>query len=144
MWAGGCSFLPSKPHLAFLGCRILVDADPSPQTLLMIASGSESHREAESAWLGLMSCAMAVLAILPVGLPVLCLLDSRVEMEPGIQATSQHHTCLLGEFPTKIFIARLLGSEEEPTPSTVFMINDLPFRDQFYRELLGNFHMGDK
>ena len=42
-----------------------------------------------------------------------------------------------GEFPIKMFTARLLGSEGEPIPSTIFMINDVPFRDQFYSALLG-------
>lgn len=44
-----------------------------------------------------------------------------------------------GKFLIMVFIVWLLGSVGEPSPSTMFMINDLLPRGQFYRELSANF-----
>lgn len=47
--AGWCPSLPSEPHLAFLGHRVLDFAEPFLQSLLMTASSSESHLFAKEA-----------------------------------------------------------------------------------------------
>lgn len=70
--------------------------------------------------------------MLPTDLPVPWLLDSRVEMGARYSGYSTMPHLPSGKFPIKVFIAWLLGSEGELTLSTIFVINDLPFRAQFY------------
>lgn len=77
--------------------------------------------------------------MLPASLPIPCLLDPRVERDARC---SGHHTMSQlpsGKFLIMAFMAWLLGSVGEPILSTMFLINDLTPRGQFYRELSDNF-----
>lgn len=103
------SFCQSLTWL-FGGHKIRDYADPSPQSLLMTVSSSESHsiydsaNEAESASPFspcLAQCPMlqVLLAMLPIGLPIPCLWTLGWKWIPGIQAAPQCRTCLLESFP---------------------------------------------